>query len=182
MVVPNVLSLAQRQRLIDALSTFAGAGQHRLLGKPVIAQLARSPRIFDIVRPNLSSEPFPVRAIFFNKSAAANWLVPWHQDLTIAVRAKVDVPGFGPWSSKEGIPHVQPPISLLEEMLTIRLHLDDCDENNGALRVLGGSHRLGRLSSEQIRELRAKHPETVCRLSAGDACSCARCCCMRPDV
>jgi hypothetical protein len=54
-------------------------------------------------------------------------------------------------------------------MLTTRLHLDDCDETNGALRVLPGSHRLGRLSAQRIRQLRERHPDYVCHLNAGDA-------------
>jgi ectoine hydroxylase-related dioxygenase (phytanoyl-CoA dioxygenase family) len=82
----------------------------------------------------------PVRAIFFDKSSGSNWLVPWHQDLTIAVASKCEAPGFGPWSVKDGIPHVQPPDELLKQMIALRLHLDDCDASNGALRVIPGSH------------------------------------------
>jgi ectoine hydroxylase-related dioxygenase (phytanoyl-CoA dioxygenase family) len=111
----------------------------------------------------------PVRAIYFDKSAEANWLVPWHQDLTIAVRDAAEVPGFGPWSTKDGIPHVQPPAELLERMLTVRLHLDDADATNGALRVLPGSHRFGRLPPERIKELRGEQPEFLCASRAGDA-------------
>lgn len=168
-IVPNVLAVSDRQRLIDALKAVTGAGRRGLLGKPVIAQLARSLPILDLVRPHLPIEPHPVRAIYFNKSPDANWLVPWHQDLTIAVCSRADVPGFGPWSVKDGIPHVQPPVEMLKRMLTVRLHLDDCDATNGALRVLRGSHHSGLLSAERIQELRAKQSEIVCRLSAGDA-------------
>jgi ectoine hydroxylase-related dioxygenase (phytanoyl-CoA dioxygenase family) len=114
-------------------------------------------------------EPLPVRAIYFDKSPAANWSVPWHQDLTVAVRARVDLPGFGPWSTKDGIPHVQPPIDLLERMLTLRIHLDDADRSNGALRVLPGSHRLGRLTADAIEALRIEYPEVLCTAAAGDA-------------
>ena len=46
---------------------------------------------------------FPVRATLFDKVEGANWLVPWHQDLTICVRERIDVPGYGPWSIKAGI-------------------------------------------------------------------------------
>ena len=74
----------------------------------------------------------------------------------MALQARVDVAGFGPWSIKGDVPHVQPPVELLGKMLTIRLHLDDADETNGALRVLAGSHRLGHLSSERIQQLRAE--------------------------
>ena len=96
-------------------------------------------------------------------------VVAWHQDLTIAVRDKVEALGFGPWSVKDGVPHVQPPVSLLENMVTVRQHLDDADESNGALKVLPGSHNQGRLSGERIQQLRQELPEHLCVASAGDA-------------
>lgn len=168
-LIPGVLGAAEQQDLLSLLGPVAGAGRRGLLAMPAVAALARSPRLLDLVRPHLLSEPFPVRAIYFDKSAEANWLVSWHQDLTLALRARAEVPGFGPWSTKEGIPHVQPPVELLQKMLTIRLHLDDANEANGALRVLPGSHGLGRLSADRIRELREEGSEHLCAVSAGDA-------------
>jgi ectoine hydroxylase-related dioxygenase (phytanoyl-CoA dioxygenase family) len=117
----------------------------------------------------LPSEPLPVRAIYFDKSPETNWLVPWHQDLSLALRARAEVPGFGPWSTKDGIPHVQPPAELLQQMLTVRLHLDDADESNGALRVLPGSHRFGRLSAQRIQQRRTEQSDLFCTVAAGDA-------------
>ncbi len=145
------------------------AGRRGLLADPRIATLARSPKLLDLVRPHLPGEPKPVRALAFDKSVAVNWVVTWHQDLTLAVRERVEVPGFGPWSVKGGIPHVQPPVEWLESMLAVRLHLDDADESNGALRVLPGTHRLGRLTPDQIQELRRQGPEVLCRVRTGDA-------------
>jgi ectoine hydroxylase-related dioxygenase (phytanoyl-CoA dioxygenase family) len=136
---------------------------------PAVATLARSDRFLDLVRPHLPAQPFPVRAIYFDKSPGANWLVPWHQDLTLALRARAEHPGFGPWSTKDGIPHVQPPVALLQQMLTIRLHLDDADTSNGALRILPCSHRLGRLSAGRIQGLRKEQCAFVCAVAAGDA-------------
>jgi hypothetical protein len=167
--VPGVLSADERQEWLTLLGPVASAGQRGLLALPAVARLARSARLLDLVRPYLPDEPLPVRAIYFDKSPAVNWLVPWHQDLTLAVRARMETPGFGPWSKKDGISHVQPPVNLLEQMLAVRLHLDAADESNGALRVLPGSHRLGRLSAKQVQELRADLPETLCRAAAGDA-------------
>lgn len=114
-------------------------------------------------------ESQPVRAIYFDKTPESNWMVAWHQDLTLAVLTKIEVPGFGPWSIKDGVAHVQPPAHLLEEMLTVRLHLDDCDQSNGALRVIPGSHRSGRLSAEAIEKLRSEEPALSCCVAAGDA-------------
>lgn len=168
-IVTGVLSAAKQKRLISLLGTASCAGHRGLLKQPYVRALARSARLLDLVRPNLPAEPFPVRAIYFDKSPDVNWLVPWHQDLTLALQARAEIPGFGPWSTKEGVPHVQAPVELLDCMITVRLHLDDTDAANGALRVLPGSHRLGRLSSERIREFRAQQPEVLCAAAAGDA-------------
>ena len=168
-IIPRVATIAGQQRLISVLGPVGGAGQRGILALEEIGRLARSSRFLDLVRPHLDGEPFPVRAIYFDKSPESNWLVAWHQDLTLALRSRAEVSGFGPWSTKDGVPHVRPPVELLQQMLTVRLHLDDADKTNGALRVLPGTHLSGRLSSERIRELRTKQPDFLCAASAGDA-------------
>ena len=62
----------------------------------------------------------------------------------------MDVPGFGPWSVKHAVVHVQPPREVLEAMLTVRLHLDECGEDNGPLRVVVGSQARGIIPPSQI--------------------------------
>ena len=168
-MVPGVLDTDKQRELLDVLGSESGAGRRGLLALPAVDGLARSQKLLDLVRPHVAHEPFPVRSIYFDKSPEANWLVSWHQDLTLALRSRAEVPGFGPWSVKDGVPHVQPPVGLLEQMLTVRLHLDDADESNGALRVLPGSHRLGRLSSGQIQGLRVQQADVLCTVPAGDA-------------
>lgn len=168
-IVADVMDPAGCLDLRRSLGPAHEAGRRGLLASPPAAALARSNRLLDLVRPHLPSEPFPVRAIYFDKSPLTNWLVAWHQDLTLAVRSRVDTPGFGPWSTKDGVPHVQPPVRLLEQMLAVRLHLDDADASNGALRVLPGSHRFGRLPPKRIQELRAAQTEFLCAVPAGGA-------------
>lgn len=167
-LIPQVINDAYREELIAELGPVSGAGRRGLLALPIIAELARSTRLLELVRPHLPGEPIPVRVIYFDKSPDANWLVSWHQDLTIAVREQIELAGFGPWSIKDGIPHVQPPLRYLEEMLAVRLHLDDADEENGALRVLPGTQGLGKLSSQMIQDLRSQLREQVCTVAAGD--------------
>jgi len=92
----------------------------------------------------------------------------WPRDLSIAVRQKEAVPDFGPWSIKAGIQHVQPPSAILQNMLTVRLHLDDCPESNGALRVLPGSHQSSRLNVLESETLQQNtDPATCCVKSGG---------------
>lgn len=167
--IRDVLSAADQHALIDSLGALSSAGRRGMLQLPIVARIASSTRLLDLARRYLASEPRPVRALYFDKTPDTNWVAPWHQDLTLAVRARVEIPGFGPWSIKNGVPHVQPPVELLQRMLAIRLHLDDCDGTNGALRILPGSHHFGRLSAMAIKNLREHQPEHSCRLSAGDA-------------
>ncbi|MEZ5715789.1 MAG: phytanoyl-CoA dioxygenase family protein [Paracoccaceae bacterium] len=57
--------------------------------------------------------------------------------------ARAEVPGFSNWSCKQDIWHCEPPRALLERMLFVRVHLDACDAENGAMEIARGSHRLG---------------------------------------
>lgn len=83
---------------------------------------------------------FAVKSIYFDKPEKSNWFVAWHQDLTISVDKRTDLPGYGPWTVKQNQFAVQPPINILQNNFTIRIHLDDTDEGNGALKVIPGSH------------------------------------------
>ena len=117
-----------------------------------------------IAKRHLGSNAFIVRSILFDKPLDANWAVPWHQDVTIEVESKQDVPGFGPWSTKDGMDSVQPPAEVLEKMLTLRLHLDDTDGTNGALIVDPSSHLEGK---KHINDIQAKNPVVLsCRSGA----------------
>jgi len=160
-IVKSVFSAEDCAELIRKLGPVSGAGR-RLEGfSPPEALLALSAKY-------MKNTPRAVLAIFFDKSPDTNWLVTWHQDLTIAVKEKREVEGFGPWSVKDGLPHVQPPAELLERMVTLRLHLDDADAENGALRVLLGTQALGKLDSDRIQSLRIEIPEHLCAAKAGD--------------
>ncbi len=133
-----------------------------------IDALAHSIEFKNLASKILGEAPQIVRVIYFDKTAEKNWLVPWHQDRTIALNKKADIEGWGRWSIKDGINHVQPSIDVLEQMVTFRVHLDDADENNGCLKVIRGSHKLGLLSSETIRELTQSREIDNCVVQAGD--------------
>ena len=135
---------------------------------PQLTKIARSV-LRQLVAQRLGRSCFPVRAILFDKTRRSNWKVAWHQDLTIAVASRSDLPGFGPWTIKNGMLHVQPPMAILERMATVRLHLDDCGCDNGPLRVIPGSHLSGRLSPQDVAAWRTKGPETACIVRRGDA-------------
>lgn len=134
---------------------------------PIINDFASSAKVRSLAEEIFQDRALAVRATLFDKTAGANWLVPWHQDLTVCVQSRREVPGYGPWTKKAGVWHVQPPASVLERMLSVRIHLDDCGESKGTLRVLPGTHRLGRLNAVQIAEQERTATALSCVISAG---------------
>lgn len=166
LVFSDVLAdfLVEAKRLASDRPDQAHGIRSLLRRSPVIDTWARSDAVLALLPPGMQ----PVRAILFDKTPATNWKVAWHQDLTIAVQEKRDLPGYGPWSVKDGTVHVQPPMVVLEGMVTLRLHLDDTPETNGALKVIPGSHQRGRLDAETISQLRKTFPEHICEARAGD--------------
>jgi hypothetical protein len=116
----------------------------------------------------LGAEARPVRAVLFDKTVETNWALGWHQDRTVVVRERSDVPGFGPWTRKQGQLHVAPPIAVLQAMATLRIHLDPCGTDNAPLKVALGSHKLGLVSAEQAGPRAREHPQIECVAEPGD--------------
>ena len=168
-VVPD-LELDQLTHALAALAETRhgrGGARNLLQDLPSVAQLALSRPVRAVGEAVLGPQAFAVRALFFDKTAGANWKVIWHQDLTIAVEREAHVEGYGPWSIKDGVSHVQPPVAILEQMLAVRIHLDACGPDNGPVRVLSGSHRGGRLSATVIDGWRVKAEATDCLVQRG---------------
>lgn len=109
-----------------------------------------------------------VGAKLFDKSPARNWALGWHQDRTIPVRERRDVPGFEQWTVKSGIPHCVPPFEILERSLTLRIHLDPAGEANAPLLIAPGSHRLGPVAEPGIAAAVERFGIFACLAQAGD--------------
>lgn len=174
LIVPRIMSSSQVVETCEAVESLLlacpSAGVRGLANKvPYIRSLAESPTVRALVEPVLGPHARLIRSVLFNKSQEVNWQVAWHQDLTIAVQSQSEVQGFVGWSVKEGVVHVQPPVAILEQMLTVRLHLDPTDETNGALWVSPGSHRFGRLPSQAAAEVADRQGKIMCAVQAGDA-------------
>lgn len=147
--VPSCLDGETIERLCFELSDTAHA-MRNLLAMSIVRELASSVPVRKLAETVLGKDCFAVNATFFNKTPASNWKVAWHQDLTIMVCERREVPGFNPWTIKSGIVHVQPPTDVMTRILAVRLHLDESGLENGALRVVPGSHKQGRLSPEAV--------------------------------
>lgn len=117
---------------------------------PQVLPLVFRERLQTIIHHFFGEYSFLIKSIYFDKPGASNWFVSYHQDLTISVDRKADVDGYGPWTVKQNQYAVQPPLHVLENIFTLRIHLDDTGVENGALRVVPGSHRKGIYRPETI--------------------------------
>jgi Phytanoyl-CoA dioxygenase (PhyH) len=180
-IVPDVVGPEEIAALLAAVAALRPGGaaldrrgrvyaSRKLLRMlPEVRGLARSASLRSIVERALGTGAFPVRGLLFDKTTETNWMVPWHQDLTIAVRARVETPGFAPWTVKEGVPHVQPPVEIMARMVAVRVPLDEDEPSRGPLRVIPGSHREGRLGAEATQGWLRRVPAETCLVPRGGA-------------
>jgi ectoine hydroxylase-related dioxygenase (phytanoyl-CoA dioxygenase family) len=170
-VLQSVLNAAEIESLQRALADSpvmrSRAGARHLLAEPAVVRIASDPRLRSIASAALGDEAHPFRATLFDKSRGANWLVVWHQDTALPLRAHCEVPGWGPWSTKAGVLFAHAPAEVLSRVVAIRLHLDDSGPDNGPLRVLAGTHRMGVLTDAQIHELALRLSPVDCLAPQG---------------
>jgi Phytanoyl-CoA dioxygenase (PhyH) len=169
LVVPDVVSAPTCDAVAASLLTISEgrAGTRRLLGLDWCQAVVFQLRGLLVRRRLLADDAVAVQCTFFDKSSQNNWLVAYHQDLSIPVAERVETPECSAWSEKEGDLFVQPSTSVLQTLLAVRLHIDDCNPRNGPLRVLTGTHKLGRLKADRIQELRSELREDTCTAPRG---------------
>jgi hypothetical protein len=160
--------------ILDALKTTLGGQPQdragvRLHGVAALRPLldAAGP-IGGIAARHLGPATIPVRAVLFDKTPTTNWALGWHQDRTIVVRQRIEVEGFGPWTVKAGLQHVEPPFGVLEQMITLRIHLDAVPADNAPLMIALGSHRRGRIAEDRIAAVLDASEVRECLAEPGD--------------
>lgn len=109
-----------------------------------------------------------VRVVAFDKAEADNWTLPWHQDRVVALKQRVETPGFTNWTKKVGVWHAEPPIELLERMVFARVHLDPANKENGCLQLALGSHRRGKIAAAAAANIAHASPVEYCVAERGD--------------
>jgi len=170
-IIPNVLSSEEIVGLgllfENAPAKRSRAGVRHAMGIPEVASLARGKELKNIAQTILGSNALPFRATLFDKSPASNWLVVWHQDTALPLRERREQTGWGPWSIKDRVLYAHAPARALEEILALRVHLDDSTESNGPLRVLPCTHRSGVLTDDQIHANAGKILAETCLASSG---------------
>lgn len=132
---------------------------------PEVTQLIFNEEFRQLIHSLFGSNYFIVKSIYFDKPEQSNWFVSYHQDLTISVDRKIELEGYSKWTVKQDQFAVQPPLDILKQIYTLRIHLDDTDENNGALKVVPGSHLKDIYKAEDIDW--SKENEHVCEVARG---------------
>jgi ectoine hydroxylase-related dioxygenase (phytanoyl-CoA dioxygenase family) len=156
-VLPGVFEPVEMARVAETLAVETvqrtKAGARHVLHLPVVRDVAADPRMLDIARQFVGAAAVPFRATLFDKSATANWLVVWHQDTALPMRERIERDEWGPWSIKAGVLYAHAPAWALEQVIALRVSLDDSLPTNGPLRVLPSTHRGGVYTDEQIEGL-----------------------------
>jgi ectoine hydroxylase-related dioxygenase (phytanoyl-CoA dioxygenase family) len=170
-IVAGVLDHREVERISRELAREAlqrsRAGARHLLSVPVVAALARDPRLISLAAEAFGCEPIAFGATLFDKSSGANWLVAWHQDRALPLVERREVAGWGPWSEKAGVVYAHAPATVLSKVVALRVHLDDSTAENGPLRVLPDTHTLGILSDAQIQDAARRIEPVTCTVERG---------------
>lgn len=170
-ILPGLFSQQYLDRLLQEINESeprrSRAGVRHALGLAPVAELSQQPQMIELARGVLGPDAFPFRATVFDKSTAANWLVVWHQDTALPLCARLELPGWGPWSVKEGIHYAHAPTATLSKVLALRVHFDDSTAANGPLRVLAGTHTLGVLSDDSVHEVATRIAPVDCVVPKG---------------
>ena len=171
--IPGIMSETETRYLLKDLSTTelprSRAGIRHVMNLPGVSGIAHSASVLTPVQAILGKDAIPFRATYFDKSPASNWLVMWHQDTALPLLEKRQTDGWGPWSVKDGVIYAHAPAKALEQVLAVRLHLDDSNSNNGPLRVLPGTHLEGVLTDDQMHQLSETVESVECIVTKGGA-------------
>lgn len=168
-IIPTALDAPALERLRQTVFANIETGQRCLLDHPDVRTVALRLRDELIESAYLPETAVAIQAIAFDKNSHSNWKVTWHQDLMFPLTKPASADGYDLGNGKDGVPYARPPRAVLEKLLAVRLHLDDCDERNGPLRVIDGSHLAGVLVGDELVRAKTRGTETTCLARAGEA-------------
>lgn len=170
-LIPNVFG---KDEVLDLLNDLRNenlprtrAGVRHAMRSTKVTRIALDSRMLEIARAILGTGAIGFRATLFEKLPDSNWLVAWHQDTALPLRERRDVPGWGPWSVKDGVNYAHAPAQALERILALRVHLDSSVEDNGPLRVLPGTHVQGVLTDDEIHSIAERTAGVDCLMPLG---------------
>ena len=168
-IMDTSISATDRAALRESVFHAGEAGTRCLLDVPLVQRAAMTLKADLIASGRLTTKAEAIQTIAFDKTDGANWKVAWHQDLMFPFARPVRSPAYTLECVKEGVDYARPPRKVLEKLLAVRLHLDDCDETNGPLRVSPGSHLKGIIPAAEVASHVASQGEVTCLAREGQA-------------
>lgn len=169
-IIEQVYSQKEVNQILDILKTKAIENKFGvrefLINKPELIKPIFTENLLRIIKDIAPDCKQAIKSIYFDKPPNANWIVNWHQDLTINLKEKKEIVNFKNWRVNSERTIVQPSIDILKSIFTIRIHLDDCTRENGALRVIEASHKKGVI---EIKGWMKEKPgtERICEVKQG---------------
>jgi len=169
-IIENIYSDEEVSGIVEVIENQGVGGsfgvREFLLDNPEIATKIFNENLLSVIKKISANCSKSIKSIYFDKPPNANWIVNWHQDLTINVKEKRDVPYYKNWRTNSERTIVQPNIELLKNIFTIRIHLDDCTKENGALRVIEKSHTQAVIEIKNWVENKVGE-ERICEVKKG---------------
>jgi hypothetical protein len=169
-IIENCFNKVELSKIIDFIkeSNF-NFSERQLFNKfpELLCVILKSESFNKLYNTICNKDFFLSKAIYFNKQSKSNWFVSYHQDLSISVKNKKEVEDYNSWTNKKGQLGVIPPLSILENLVTFRIHLDDADETNGCLKVISKSHKKGIIRIDNSFEINNQGKEVVCNIKKG---------------
>ena len=87
--------------------------------------------------------------------------------LSISVKEKQEIEGYTNWTKKNDQLGVIPPKEVLANTVTFRIHLDNTDKSNGALKVISKSHNKGIIRVDEKFDKKSLGEEKLCETEKG---------------
>ena len=169
-ILPGVLTKVSCERLVQEIEAAMSSQSNgviearegrRVGGRNLMSawngwrMITGHPTVADLIDRYVGRSAGLVRILFFDKPPGSSWSLSLHRDKTIAVSEHHEPSApFDKPTRKAGVPHVEATQQLLSQMLTLRLHLDPMNVENGALFVVPRSHReLDATSTESTTDV-----------------------------
>lgn len=171
-ILNDIYTQREMKKILHSLHKYFKETEESTYGKrlllqdiPDLAPLLLNENLLEIIQ-RIDPKAFLTKAIYFNKPQTQNWSVGWHQDIPINVVEKIPTNGYTSWTLKKEISSVCPPEEILHDTFTLRIHLDDTNEQNGAVNVIPGSHKK-RHTDDEIKTITSNSNSATCYVNQG---------------
>lgn len=171
-ILNDIYTQREIKKILQSLHKYFKETEESTYGKrlllqdiPELAPLLLNENLLEIIQ-TIDPKAFLTKAIYFNKPQTQNWSVGWHQDIPINVVEKIPTEGYTSWTLKKEINSVCPPEEILHDTFTLRIHLDDTNEQNGAVSVIPGSHKK-RHTDDEIKTITSNSNSATCYVNQG---------------